>query len=390
MLLLEALFALLRRSLGTIVRAIFGWATLALFGEVRASERTLLSAIVGAAAAWPFMVAGIFLPKQAALVLAFLPIPKQTPDSLVRIVWIVATALIPLAVGWTLSRKAKSTQGKVRRLLLGFPATLGLGLAFLFACFVVPVRKVAAFLRGRKEEHVPLAVPPKEYHETAGRLREALERGGMEVSPAPAPWGTRVLGQILHVFGSAVFGTYLPANLEYLTSPDLSLTIYPNGVRILGREGPAARAHSVIAETATTTEALQCMSPEGQELEKRIKTLWEFRTERARFDREATDVAAELAKTPLEFHDWEILYRELLQSVVASRGASRLIQAAIRESAPETRPRRRSVLRRVRRAGRQAGSYGREKLTKAAAERGEKLVESLAGTLLRFLSLRRR
>jgi hypothetical protein len=386
MLLLEALFALLRRSLGTIVRAIFGWATLALFGEVRASERTLLSTIVGGAAAWPFMVAGIFLPKQAALVLAFFPIPKQTPDSLVRIVWIVATALIPLAVGWTLSRKARSTQGKVRRLLLGFPATLGLGLAFLFACFVVPVRKLAAVLRGRKEEHVPLAVPAKEYHATA--LREERERGGVGVSPAPAPWGTRVLGQILHVFGSAVFGTFLPANLEYLTSPDLSLTIYPNGVRILGREGLAARAHSVIAETATTTEALQCMSPEGQELEKRIKTLWKIRTERERFDREATDVAAELARTPLEFHDWEILYRELLQSVVASRGASRLIQAAVRESAPETRPR--SVSRRLRRAGRQAGSYGWEKLTKAAVDRGEKLVEVLAGTLLRFLSPRRR
>jgi hypothetical protein len=343
MLLLEALFALLRRSLGTIVRAIFGWATLALFGEVRASERTLLSAIVGAAAAWPFMVAGIFLPKQAALVIALFPIPKHTPDSLVRVVWITATALIPLAVGWTLSRKGRSTHGKVRRLLLGFPATLGLGLAFLFACFVVPVRKLAAVLRGRKEEHVPLAVPAKEYHATSGLLREALQRGGIEVSPAPAPWGTRVLGRILHVFGSAVFGTYLPANLEYLTSPDLSLTIYPNGVRILGLEGPTARAHALIAETATTTEALQCMSAEGQELEKRVKALWEIRTDRERFDREATDVAAELARTPLEFHDWEILYRELLQSVVGSRGASRLIQAAVRESVPETRRLRRSV-----------------------------------------------
>jgi hypothetical protein len=385
MLLIEALFALLRRSLGTIVRAIFGWATLALFGEVRASERTLLSAVVGAAAAWPFMVAGIFLPKQAALVLAFLPIPKHTPDSLVRIVWIAATALIPLAVGWTLSRKARSKQGKVRQLLLGFPATLGLGVAFLFACFVVPVRKLAALLRGRKEEHVPLAVPPREYHATAIRLREALERGGIEVAPAPPPWGTRVLGRILHVFGSAVFGTYLPANLEYLTSPDLSLTIYPNGVGILGREEPAARAHALIAETATTTEALQCMSPEGQDLEKRVKALWELRTDRDKFDREATDVAAELARTPLEFHDWEILYRELLQAVVESCGASKLIRAAVRKNAPETRRPRRSVSRRLRRAGRQAGAYSRKKLTKAAADRGEKFVAVLAQRLMRFL-----
>jgi hypothetical protein len=346
MLLLETIFALLRRSLGTIVRAIFGWATLALFGEVRSSERTLLSAIVGAAAAWPFMVAGIFLPKQAALILALLPIPKHTPDSLVRVVWIVATALIPLAVGWVLSRKARSSQSKVRRLLMGFPATLGLGVAFLFACFVVPVRKLAAILRGRKEDHVPLAVPPKEYHATSGRLREALERGGLEVTAAPAPWSTRVLGSILHFFGSAVFGTYLPANVACLTSPDLSLTVYPNGVRILGSEERAARAHALIAEAATSTEALQCMSPEGQDLEKRVKELWGIRANRSRFDRQATDLAGELARTPLEFHDWEILYRELLQSVVESRGASKLIQAAVHETAPTTGRRRRSASRR--------------------------------------------
>src|SRR5262245_8498280 len=102
MLLLEAIFALLRRSLGSVVRAIFGWATLALFGEVRASERTLLSMVVGAAAAWPFMLAGVVFPKEAALVLAFLPIPKNTSESLVRGVWIALTALIPLAVGWVL------------------------------------------------------------------------------------------------------------------------------------------------------------------------------------------------------------------------------------------------------------------------------------------------
>jgi hypothetical protein len=301
------------------------------------------------------------------------------------------TILIPLAVGWTLSRKAKSTDGKLRRLLLGFPATLGLGIAFLFACIVVPIRKVTAILSGLKEEHVPLAVPAEDYHATAGALRKALDRGGIAVEPAPAPWGTRMLGRILHAFGSAVFGTYLPANIEYLRSPDISLTIYPNGVRVLGREHLAARAHALISESATGTEALQCMSPEGQELEKRIKKLWDQRHQGEAVDRGVTLAASQLAETPLEFQDWQILYRELLQVVVASRGASRLIQAALRNTSSGTSPARgrRGMTRGLRRAARQARSYGTRRLGKAATERGEKLFDLLAGQLLRMLGSRR-
>jgi hypothetical protein len=186
-----------------------------------------------------------------------------------------------------------------------------------------------------------------------------------------------------------VFGTYLPEHIEYLSSPELALTIYPNGVRILGRENPAARAHALIAESATVTDALQCMSAEGQELEKRIKELWRFRHERDRLDRGAMLAASQLAETPLDFHDWEILYRELLQVIVASRGASRLIQAAVRESDGTGRDRR-PASGRVRRAAREARTYGRRKFEKAAADRGVRLVETLASRVFRLLGRRRR
>src|SRR3954466_12678939 len=66
----QAIFALLRRSLGSAVRAIFGWATVALFGVVAESERTMLSFAVGAAGIWPAMVLGVFFPKAAAVIVA--------------------------------------------------------------------------------------------------------------------------------------------------------------------------------------------------------------------------------------------------------------------------------------------------------------------------------
>ncbi len=128
----------------------------------------MLSIAVGAAAAWPLLVIGVVFPKQAALVLALLPLPEQTPASLVRVVWIVLAVATPVGVGWIMARSAPPSRGGGwRRLLLGFPATLGLGLAFLVACVAVPITKLAAFAARKKEEHVALVVPPEEYEPTA-------------------------------------------------------------------------------------------------------------------------------------------------------------------------------------------------------------------------------
>jgi hypothetical protein len=396
----EALLAFLRRSLGSVLRALFGWATLALFGEVREKERTFLTIVVAAAAVWPLLLVGTVFPRQAALLLAIVPVPKGTPESIVRGVWIGLTLLIPLGVGWALSRRSQSpTRGSGwKGLLLGYPTTVGLGLGFLFVCVAVPVRKVSALVSGRKEEYLPMAIPPEEYKETVARLREALGRGGIPAAPRRPPWGTRVLGRLLHVFAGAVLRAYQPENLAYLRSPEIELTIYPNGVRLYGEEALTARAQALLSEAATGTPALLCMSPEGQKLERRIKALWSRRHEnRADLDRELQAAARELADTRLGFQDWETLYRELLQVVVASRGASRLIQASLEEEAgggePKTETGRRlrgGGSRRLGRTARKARTYGSDRLRKAAADRSLKLIERLADQMIRFLARRRR
>ena len=375
----------------------FGWATLALFGEVREKERPLLTVVVAAAAVWPFLLVGTIFPRPAALLLAITPVPKGAPEEIVRALWIGLTILIPLGVGWALSRRDNNkgsrrsgNKGRAARewwksLLLGFPTTLGLGLGFLFVCVAVPIRKVSALVAGRKEEHVPLAIPPEAYEDTVARLREALVRGGIPLEPRKAPWGTRLLGRILHVFAGAVLQAYQPENLAYLCTDEIETTFYPNGVRLYGSEAIMARAHALIAESAMTTPALLCMSPEGQKLEKRIKVLWGRRNEKTpRLDAEVQVVARELADTPFGFQDWETLYRELLQVVVASRGASKLIQAALARRGVS----RRGSAPRFRNAARKARAYGGERLRKAAAERSVKAIESMADRMLRLFARR--
>jgi len=386
-LILEAIFAFLRRSLGSVLKAMFGWATLALFGEVREKERPLLTVVVAAAAVWPFLLVGTIFPRPAALLLAITPVPKGAPEEIVRALWIGLTILIPLGVGWALSRRNEGRAGRKwwKNLLLGFPTTLGLGLGFLFVCVAVPIRKVSALVAGRKEEHVPLAIPPEAYEETVVRLREALVRGGIPLEPRKAPWGTRLLGRILHVFAGAVLQAYQPENLAYLCTDEIETTFYPNGVRLYGSEAIMARAHALIAESAMTTPALLCMSPEGQKLEKRIKVLWGRRNEKTpRLDAEVQVVARELADTPFGFQDWETLYRELLQVVVASRGASKLIQAALARRGVS----RRGSAPRFRNAARKARAYGGERLRKAAADRSLKAIESMADRMLRLFARR--
>lgn len=347
MLLLEAFFALLRKSFGNIVRAIFGWATLALFGEVGEKERTWLSVVVGAAAAWPIMVWGVAFPKQAAWILALVPIPKGVPASAIRIAWIALTVLIPLLVGFALGRRrGERKRGKgsmVRNLLLGFPATLGLAGGFVLALFAVPARKLAALAAGRKEEHVPLVLPASHYHAIANQFGRALRDGGIAVDRVQPPWGTRMMGRIMQSVGGAVLGAYLPAKMEFLRGQDIELTIYPNGVRILGREGLAARAHALIAECATRTAALQCMSAEGQNIERRIKALARRASDFRSLDTGLAALAEELAGTWLSFAEWETLYRQLLQ-VAAPGRISQMIQRSLSripetESAPRLRRR---------------------------------------------------
>src|SRR5579864_6234603 len=115
MALLQALLALISKSAGKILNALFGWAVRALFGQTTAREQTFLSVVVAAAVAWPVLLIGIAAPKIAARLLTFVPIPHAVPSWTVRIVWVVLALLIPFAVGIAVARKAPSSASKDAR-----------------------------------------------------------------------------------------------------------------------------------------------------------------------------------------------------------------------------------------------------------------------------------
>ena len=187
---LEALLAYLGKSAGKVAQAIFGWAVQALFGTPKESEKTFLAVAVGAAAAWPLLLAGTIFPRIAAFVLAFVPIPKRVPEEWIRGGWIALAIAVPAAIGAVLSKSRKNAAHAPawKRWLQGFPFTAALAAAFLTAFVTSPIRRFLAIIRRREDRTIPLLLERDEYGAAAELARRALERGGLSVAPAEPPW----------------------------------------------------------------------------------------------------------------------------------------------------------------------------------------------------------
>src|SRR5437016_2582798 len=78
MVILQALLALISRSLGSIMSALFGWAVVALFGPTTPREKMWLSALVGAAAA-SFFIVFIMVPVRRLVSIARREVDLNVP-----------------------------------------------------------------------------------------------------------------------------------------------------------------------------------------------------------------------------------------------------------------------------------------------------------------------
>ena len=336
---LQALLGLLTKSAGKILNAIFGWSVRALFGRTSSGQETFLSGLVGAAVAWPLLVAGVVAPRVAALVLAFVPLPRWVPSWPVRVVWLGLALLVPLAMGIAVTARGSVTLAKqpvLKRLARGFPITLGLASAFLIMFVSVPVMRLAAVLGRRSSADVPLVTEADEYHRVAAAVIDTLNRHGLALRPAPAGWWVSAPARLLAWFGGEAFRKFVPEQFEHYRSPELTVSFYTSGALLQGSPGQVARAHGLVAETATMTGGLQTQHPGPQDLEKQIKDVWSvFALDPAAHVRSARllgrvgEIAQALGKLEADFDDWQVIYRELLQLDRALRGDQQLLESTI-------------------------------------------------------------
>jgi Putative Actinobacterial Holin-X, holin superfamily III len=345
MALLQALISFLSRSLGKIFSALFDWAVVALFGRVGGTRKTALSVLMAAAAAWPLLLAGVVAPKVAAVALAFVPLPHAVPANVVRLIWIALALIVPLGVGVAVRAQggpARRPESALRSVLRGFPITLGLAAAFAVLLVTVPVLRIVSGLRGRRDVHVPLVTTPESYPVAASLVLGTLRRHGIDIVPAPPPWWMALPSRILLRLGRGAFEGYVLEKIAYFRNAALEAALYPNALLLRGRDADTARAHALTVEAVTGhPDMFQTFSAEAQDLERQIQRVWtalrrqpEAHVEAGPLLSRLDDIAAQMARLPLPFEEWQIIYRQVLQLERALRGERQLLEATLPRATP--------------------------------------------------------
>ena len=347
MAILQALLGLLTRSAGKILNAIFGWAVRALFGRTTPKEQIFLSGLVGAAVAWPVLLLGAVFPKTGALFLAFVPLPHWLPSWIVRVVWLALAGLVPFSVGLAIATKAPSKgqrESFVKRLLRGFPITVGLAAAFLIMFVSVPVMRFWALVKKQVSADVPIVTDTDGYHAVAQLALAVLNRHGFGLRQAVPGWWVRAPIRLLSWFGGEAFRAFVPQKLEHFRSPQLEISFYPSGAVLRGEAQRTTWAHGLLAEAVVHSPGLQTFAAEAQDLERQIRRIWKVFDEEPvahahsrRLLGRTRELAEELAKIDVSFEDWQVLYRQILQLERAIDGERQLLDQQPRPGRGDTK-----------------------------------------------------
>jgi hypothetical protein len=341
MALLQALFAFISRSASRILNALFGWSVLALFGRAPKREQALLTALVAAAAAWPLLLIGVAFPRIATFLFAFVPLSDRVPSWAARLVWIALALVVPIAVGFTIAARARdretslADESLLKRVLRGFPITLGIACAFLVTVVTVPVLRVFSAVRRRADEHIPYVTTGEQYAEAAARIEEVARVNAFGVVRAKPPWWLVAPSRIMQKLGGAALRGFVPRELAYWKSDALEIALQPNDIVVRGEIEDNAWAHGVLAEALARGPGKQTFEAQAQDLEAQLQQVWAVLDEEPIAHRDSRrllarvdEIARELAHLAVDYEQWQIVYRELTQLRAALHGERQLLERA--------------------------------------------------------------
>ena len=340
MAILQALISYLGKSAGKALNAIFGWAVLALFGTTSPKEQTLLSAVVAAAAAWPILLLGVIVPKIALLIVAFVPMGKSMPSSWLRLIWIGLAVLVPIVVGSVVAKRGSQDnmpEPGWKKFLRGFPVTLALASAFLLMLVVAPILRIATVIRRREIVRLPAVMDKGITALTMAALADALERHGIALRAAKAPWYQTAPAKILLKVGGRPFAAMSSEHVEYRRNPQLELTVLPNETILRGVPVLVGQARALCTEVYGPRPIIQTFDAGARELEWHAKRVWAIYLEQPDahersdvLEHRVTELSAQLSRLNLPWDEWQIIYRLLLQVDRAVHGDEPLLEHAQR------------------------------------------------------------
>jgi len=181
---------------------------------------------------------------------------------------------------------------------------------------------------------VALVTDAHGYTLVADEVADTLGRHGMNVRPITPGWTVTAPSRILSYLGGPSFDAYVPRNFARFRSPELDVTLYPNGLMLRGFSRQAAFAHGLLVEALTDAPAYQTFDPAAQDIERQIRGVWAaFGQNPAAhagsvvLDSRLDEIAQEIRSLPVSYDEWQIVYRQALQLDRALRGHPQLLEA---------------------------------------------------------------
>jgi hypothetical protein len=155
------------------------------------------------------------------------------------------------------------------------------------------------------------------------------------VKGRPAPWWLLAPLRTLRFFGGETFAGRVPAHLAYFEGSGLVLALYPSALLIRGPERHLARAQGAVVENLSDLPVWQTFDPRAQDIERQIARIWAVYRQRPSDHRDAApllsrlgEVAAEIEAVPVEYDEWQVIYRKALQLRTALHGERQLLEQA--------------------------------------------------------------
>lgn len=323
MLFVQGAIAAIFRSAGKILSTVFGWATILLFGRVARSRQLYLSAINFGSVLWLVVLIGVAYPPFATWMLGFVTLPQWINDEWVRPGMIVATAIIPPALGAVSllmiepSKRPTTLGGRVAAIVRGYPHTLGFALALVMLTGFAPFMMLPTILRRWTTQHVAVIVESKDYLNIVAEVEKLLAETGFELKRHSASWMMRFPTKVLTVLAGGAVKNQVADQLAVLKGRSLEVTLHPSDLVISGKEHEVARARAVISERMAFSPAHFTSDKEANALEDRLAEIWsQIQTHGTANDLEArrqlAAVAHALERVDFPYEEWEVLFRQQL------------------------------------------------------------------------------
>jgi hypothetical protein len=327
MIVIQAVLALLIRSLGRVFNMAFGWATVMLFGRVPQERQIFLSIVAFGSIIWLTAVIGVAFPGAATFLLAFVSLPQWVHHIWIRIAMMVAVLVVPPLVGESAIRAMQPDAqpmgwSRIRSALLsGYRVTSGIALALVALMLVAPVLSIRNFMRRWTTRHIPIVIHREDYLEVLDRVQAVLAAGGMPAERSPAG-GLLRLPTVIMAFTTGRKIRGLDTEAARLSTGSVEIFLYPFDLVISGHKPHVSRAQSMVAERLPLTRAYMTWSHEGNVLEDRLKhtrkgvekPLRAGCLAAAEAMAEVAQVGRDLASACLPYEEWEVLFRQMLMA----------------------------------------------------------------------------